>query len=61
MQHHFQQFSLLVEFTILVTLRIILFIQWTKFITRGFAQGDFIQSEKGSEKVQLKENYIKWN
>ena len=27
----------------------------------GFSHGDFIQSEKGSEKVGLKENYTKWN
>ena len=33
----------------------------TKFIIMGISQSDLIQSEKGSEKVELKENYAKWN
>ena len=39
----------------------ILFNQETKFIIRGFSLGDFIQYEKRSEKVELKENYSKLN
>ena len=37
-------------FTSLITLRMILFNQWTKFIIMTFSQGDFIRSEK----VELK-------
>ena len=44
-------------FTSLITLRMILFNQYTRFIITGFSLGDFIRSEK----VELKENYTKLN
>ena len=31
--------------------------QWTKYLSLGFSEGDFIRFEK----VKLKENYTKWN
>ena len=55
MQHSFQLFFLVVVFTSLITLRMILFNQQTKFIITSFSQDDFILSKK----VELKENYTK--
>ena len=53
MQHNFQQFSLLVVFTSLITLRMILFNQKPKFIIMAFSQGGFMRSEKVDLKRKL--------